>query len=204
MKLYDSVGPNPHVVRMVIAEKGMNIDTVKVDILKGENRQPDYMARNPSGHTPCLELDGGRHLSEITAIAEYLEEKQPSPPLIGATPEERAETRMWTRKIDQAIVEPLVAGFRATTGRPMFEPRMAVVSQDAGAEMLELGRGKLKWLDEQMQGRTWVCGERYTLADIMLYAFVAFGQQMKLVSLDGMTWLPDWFARAAARPGTVA
>jgi len=103
MKLYDSVGPNPHVVRMFIAEKGIEIPTETVDIMAGANRKPDYLAKNPGGGSPALELDDGSVLAEITAICEYLEERFPTPPLLGSTAEERAETRMWTRRIDLGI-----------------------------------------------------------------------------------------------------
>src|SRR5438128_695953 len=100
MKLYQSIGPNPRVVKMFIEEKGLDIERIDVDLRGAENRRAPYTEKNPAGQTPCLELDDGRHLAEITAICEYLEEIQPSPPLIGATAEERAETRMWTRRID--------------------------------------------------------------------------------------------------------
>ncbi|WOH51905.1 glutathione S-transferase [Bradyrhizobium sp. sBnM-33] len=116
MKLYDSVGPNPRIVRMFMAEKGMEMPKQTVDLRKGENREAEHLKRNPHGQMPTLELDDGSYLSEITAICEYLEEKRPNPPLIGATPEERAECRMWTRRIDLNICEPLANGFRFGEG----------------------------------------------------------------------------------------
>ena len=100
MKLFTSIGPNPRVVRMFMAEKGIEIPLESVDLMGGENRREPYTGRNPAGQIPCLELDDGRHLAEVTAICEYLEELHPTPPRIGATPEERAETRMWVRRID--------------------------------------------------------------------------------------------------------
>jgi glutathione S-transferase len=105
MKLYDSVGPNPRVVRMFMAEKGIEMPKQTVDLRKGENRETEHLKRNPHGQMPTLELDNGNYLSEITAICEYLEEKHPNPPLIGTTPEERAECRMWTRRVDLNICE---------------------------------------------------------------------------------------------------
>ena len=90
MKLYDSVGPNPRVVRMFMAEKGIDMPRQAVDLRKGENREAEHLKRNPHGQMPTLKLDDGSYLSEITAICEYLEEKHPNPPLIGTTPEERA------------------------------------------------------------------------------------------------------------------
>src|ERR1700732_4515620 len=110
MNLYDSIGPNPRIVRMFMAEKGIEMPKQTVDLRAGENRQEAHLQRNPHGQMPTLELDDGRYLSEITAICEYLEEKQPSPPLIGSTAEERAECRMWARRVDLNIGEPLPNG----------------------------------------------------------------------------------------------
>src|SRR5512143_2853129 len=112
MKFYNSIGPNPRVVRMFMAEKGVSIPTQEVNLMKGENREGDHLKRNPHGQMPTLELDNGAFLSEITAICEYLEDKNPKPALIGTTPEEKAETRMWTRRIDLNICEPMANGFR--------------------------------------------------------------------------------------------
>ncbi|MEO0720028.1 MAG: glutathione S-transferase N-terminal domain-containing protein, partial [Pseudomonadota bacterium] len=97
MKLFDSFGMNPRTIRFYLLEKGIDIPRQEVDILGAENRQADYLQLNPAGQTPALELDDGRVISETYAICEYLEEKYPAPSLIGTTPEERAETRMWWR-----------------------------------------------------------------------------------------------------------
>ena len=102
MKLYTSIGPNPHVVRMFMAEAGIELPEETIDILKGVNREGGYLSKNPSGQSPCLELDDGSYIAEITAICEYLADKQGGSPLIGSTPEERGETRMWTRRVDQS------------------------------------------------------------------------------------------------------
>jgi glutathione S-transferase len=174
MKLYDSIGPNPHVVRMFLAEKGMEVPTETVDLMAGANRQSDYLAKNPTGGLPCLELDDGSVLSEITALCEYFEDLQPEPALIGTTPEEKAATRMWTRRIDLNIVEPLTNGFRYSEGLELFKSRMTVLPEAADG-LKGLAAEKLKWLDDQIAGREYVCGDRLTLADILLYCFVTFG-----------------------------
>jgi len=204
MKLHDSIGPNPRVVRMAIAEKAMTIDTVKVDLMGGENRQPGYLAKVPTGGLPGLELDNGNCVAEITAIAEYLEDIQPAHPIIGSTPEERAETRMWTRRIDLAIVEPMTTAFRAVEGRPLFASRMTLLSTEAAAELKAIAQEKLLWLDKQLQGRTWVCGDRYTLADILLLAFVEFGASVGQPAPAEAGWIAEWHKRAAARPSAAA
>lgn len=174
MKLYNSVGPNPQVVRMFIAEKGMEIEMEDVDIMAGANRQAAYLAKNPGGGSPCLELDDGSVISEITAICEYLEELQPAPALIGSTAEERAETRMWTRRIDLGICETIANGFRFSEGLPMFKDRMRCLPEAADG-LKAIARDKLAWLDGLIAGREFICGNRLTLADIMLYSFVTFG-----------------------------
>ncbi len=204
MKLHDSIGPNPHVVRMFAAEKGLDLAREPVDLRGGENRQAAYVAKNAAGTTPCLELADGRFLSEITVIAEYLEELHPAPPLIGTTPDERAETRMWVRRIDLGIVEPMTNGFRAAEGRPLFAPRMRLVGPDGASELKAIARDRLLWLDGQMTGRTWVCGDRFTLADILLFAFVAFGATVGQPLPTDAPWLAAWFDRVKARPSAAA
>jgi len=203
MRLFDSIGPNPRVVRMVAAEKGITLPSVAVDIMKGDNRGADYVARNPTGSTPALELDDGSIIAEITAIAEYLEELHPAPPLIGTTPEQRAHTRMWVRRIDLGIVEPMANGFRATQGRRMFAPRMKLVSEAGGEELKAIAADKLRWLDGLMTG-DFVCGDALTLADILLFCFVEFGAQVGQPLPDGLAWLPAWHSRMAARPSAAA
>jgi glutathione S-transferase len=204
MKLFDSIGPNPRVVRIAIAEKAMVIPTVTVDLMAGENRQAPYLAKVPTGGLPALELDNGQCISEITTIVEYLEDVSPAHPIIGATAEERAETRMWVRRIDLAIVEPMTTAFRAVEGRGLFASRMSLLSAEAAAELKAIVQEKLLWLDAQLQGRTWVCGDRYTLADVMLLAFVEFGASVGQPAPAAAAWIAAWHKRAAARPSAAA
>ena len=110
MKLYDSVGPNPRVVRMFMAEKGIEVPKQTVDLRKGENREAEHLKRNPHGQMPTLELDDGSYLSEITAICEYMEEKHPAPPMIGATPEQRAEIKNLLSQAQAAVNDPQAQG----------------------------------------------------------------------------------------------
>ncbi len=205
MKLYTSMGPNPHMVRMFAAEKGLALETVEVDLMGGENRRPPYTdAVNPAGQTPALVLDDGTVIAEITVICEYLEEKHPSPSLIGTTAEERAETRMWTRRIDLNICEPMTNAFRAAEGRRIFESRMKLVGAEGAAELKAIAKDRLLWLDGQLQGREFVCGNRFSLADVLLFAFLAFGAQVGQPIPDEATWVRAWFARVQARPSAAA
>jgi glutathione S-transferase len=205
MKLYSSMGPNPHMVRMFAAEKGLSLPVVDVDLMGGENRKPPYTeAVNPAGQTPALALDDGQTITEITVICEYLEEKHPTPALIGTTPEERAETRMWTRRIDLNICEPLANGFRASEGRRLFENRMKLVGAEGAAELKAIARDRILWLDGLMKGREFVCGQRFSLADILLFCFLAFGAQVGQPIPDEAGWVKTWFERVKARPSSAA
>ena len=174
MKLYNSIGPNPHVVRMFIQELGIELETVEVDLMAGENRQDDHLKRNPSGQMPTLELDNGDFISEITVICDYLDELQGYTDLMGKTPEARAETRMWTRRIDLQIVEPLTNGFRFSEGYDFFKDRLHLIPQ-AADDLKAITQERLIWLDEQISGKEYICGDRFSLADIMLYCFLNFG-----------------------------
>ena len=204
MKLYNSIGPNPRVVRMFLAEKGLKIPVTEVDLLAGENRRGDYTAVNPHGTTPALEVESGSHIAEITVICEYLEELHPTPSLIGETPMQRAETRMWTRRIDLNICEPMTNGFRATEGRAMFAPRIKLVGEAGGAELKAIARDRLLWLDGLMGQRAFVCGDRFSLADILLFCFLDFGISVGQPIPDEAAWVKGWFERVKARASTAA
>jgi len=203
MKLYNSIGPNPKAVRMFMAEKGIELPKVEVDLMGGENRREPYLGKNPSGQLPCLELDDGRHLAEITAICEYLDEKFPGGSLIGRTPEERAETRMWVRRIDLNIVEPLAAGFRYSDGLKLFQSRIHVIPQ-AAADLKQIAQEKLHWLDGLMAGKSFVCGERLSLADILLFAFLEFGARVGQPLDPALKNVGGWYERMKARPSAKA
>jgi glutathione S-transferase len=203
MKLINSIGPNPHVVRMFIAEKGLNIPVENIDLMKGENRQEAHLKRNPHGQSPALELDNGKYLSEITVICEYLEDKNPKPALIGSNAEEKGETRMWTRRIDLNICEPLANGFRFSDGLPLFKDRI-VTAPEAAPGLKKIAQDRLKWLDGQMAGKTFVCGDRFTLADILLYCFVDFGGAVGQPLNPEFKNLTNWFARVKDRPSAKA
>ena len=174
MKLYNSIGPNPHVVRMFVQELGVELETVEVDLMAGENRQEDHLTRNPSGQMPTLELDNGDFISEITVICDYLDEQQGYTDLMGKTSEARAETRMWTRRIDLQIVEPLTNGFRFSEGHDFFKDRLRLIPQ-AADDLKTLAQERITWLDGQIKDKEFICGDRFSLADIMFYCFLNFG-----------------------------
>jgi glutathione S-transferase len=204
MKLYDSVGPNPRIVRMFMAEKGIEMPKQAVDLRKGENREAEHLRRNPHGQMPTLELDDGSYLSEITAICEYLEEKYPKPAMIGETAEARAECRMWTRRVDLNIAEPLANGYRFGEALKFFQNRIPC-APEASPGLKMVAANRLKWLDGQMaDGREYLCGKRFTLADILLYCWIEFGDQVgqPLDAANGN--IAAWMARVGERPSVKA
>lgn len=203
MKLYTGIGPNPRVVRMFLAEKGVEIQQVHVDLLGGENRRAPYLDKNPAGQLPCLELDDGTWLAEILPICEYIEENHPTPSLVGRTAEERAITRMWARRIDLSIVEPMANGFRYAEGLKLFKDRVHTIPQ-AADDLKAIAREKLAWLDGLMRGNEFIAGSRFTLADILLFAFLDFGRTVGQPLDAALQWVTGWFERVAARPSAAA
>jgi len=203
MKFYNSIGPNPHVVRMFMAEKGLTIPSQDVDLRAGDNRKPEHLARNPHGQMPALELDDGTFISEILAICEYLEDTSPNPPMIGSNPEQKAEARMWTRRVDLNICEPLANGFRFGEGEPFFKNRIVTVPE-ASPGLKKIAQDRIKWLDGQLAGKEFLCGNRLTIADILLYGWLDFagtvGQPLDTANANIVAWM----ARVAERPSAKA
>jgi glutathione S-transferase len=204
VKFYDSLGPNPKLVRMFAAEKGFTFSQVeKVDIMAGANRQAPYLAKNPSGQMPALELDDGRVIAETVAICEYLEETKPKPALIGENAADRAETRMWTRRVEWKIVQPLADGFRFAEGLPLFKSRIRTIPEAADG-LKATARDGIAWLDAQMAGRDTIVPKRFTLADIVLFAFLEFGASVGQPIDPALKNVSAWFEKTKARPSAKA
>jgi len=172
---------------------------VDVYLLGMESRRPPYTDRNPGGQLPALELDDGRVIGETVAIFEYLEERVPKPPLVGTTPEERAETRCWQRRIELRITEHLYNGFRFAEGIELFRPRLRVLPE-AAEGLKATVRDNLAWLDPLMTGKQWVAGARFTIADIILYCAVDFGRGVGQPLSAELSNVSAWFERVGARP----
>ena len=199
MKLYTSVGPNPHVVRMFIAERGITVPTEEIDIMAGANRQAAFLEINPAGQSPALALDDGSLVAEITVICEYLDEVNEGDSLIGATPEARAQTRRWVRWVDLNINEPLINGFRFSEGLPMFKDRMRCLP-DAAPGLKACAQDKLEWLDGQLATRPYVAGDSFTLADILLFCFLSFGVAVGQPINQDLKNIVAWHTKVGQRP----
>ena len=202
MKFYNSIGPNPRLVRMFMQEKGIEVPFVEIDVMGGENRRAPYTDKNPGGQMPCLELDDGTVLAETVAICEYLEDTNPTPVLIGATPKEKAETRMWTRRVELNITENLYNGFRFAEGLAIFKDRLHVIPQ-AADDLKAIVQERLAWLDELLEG-TWIVGNRFTLADMVLFAALDFAATVGQPRNAELKNLDAWFQRVAVRPSAEA
>ena len=202
MKLYDStIAPNPRRVRIFLAEKGITVPLEQVDIRAGANRQSDFLAKNPMGGLPVLELDDGTCISESLVICEYFEDRNPEPPLIGRTPEERAVARMWERRMELEVMGPLLGAFRH--GSPFFKGRITQVP-----EMVEPSRGaaakRLAWVDERLASNEFVAGDRYTIADITLFCTIDFGGMVGEGYDPSLKNLTRWHEAMKARPSATA
>jgi glutathione S-transferase len=199
MRIYDSFGPNPRALRMFLAEKGIELPKVDVDLLGAENRRAPYTDKNPGGQMPALELDDGRVIGETVAIFEYLDEKHPKPSLVGATPEERAEARQWQRRVELKITEHVYNGFRFAEGLALFQPRMRVLPE-AAEGLKATARDNLAWLDGLLAGRKFIAGDRFTIADIILYCALDFGRGVGQAFDPSLKNVAAWFERIGARP----
>lgn len=203
MKLIGSFGPNPRAARFFLLEKGIELPTEELNLMAGENRQGDYVKKNPGGQVPALELDDGRVIAETVAIFEYLEEKHPHPPLIGGNAEERAETRMWQRRVELNITEYIYNGFRFSEGLGLFQDRMRCLPE-AAAGLKAKAQDGLKWIDSLLQGKKFIAGDRFTVADIILYSALEFGGSVGQPLDPELKNVAAWRDRIAGRPAAPA
>ena len=202
MNFYDSFGMNPRTIRFYLLEKGIKLPREEINILAADNRKADYLKLNPAGQTPALALHDGSIICETVAIMEYLEEKHPSPPLIGSTPEERAETRMWWRRAELNICHPMVQGFYYAEGLELFKTRIRCLPEAADG-MKERARDGMRWIDGLLKGE-WLAGNRFTIADICLYCYIDqlcdAGQPIPSECKNLLAWFKRVGARPAAEP----
>ena len=203
MKLIDSFGPNPRVVRMFLAEKGLTLPSEEVNLLGGENRQDGYLSRNPGGQLPALELDDGTVIAETAVICEYLEELHPTPVLIGSTAAERAEARMWQRRVELNITEHMYNGFRFAEGYELFKNRVHCIP-GAASELKATAQEWLAKLDGLIAGRDFIAGNAPRFVDITLYCCMDFAQGVNQAINPELKNINAWFQRMHARPSATS
>ena len=199
MKLLNSFGPNPRLVRMFLLEKGMELPSEDLDLLGGANRAEPYLSKNPGGQMPALELDDGSVIAETVTICEYLEEVQPQPALVGTTAAERANTRMWVRRVELNITEHMYNGFRFAEGIEIFRNRLYCIPEAADGLKAKAKAGR-EWLDGLIAGRDFIAGDSISLADIVLYCCMDFAKGVgQPIDLE-LKNLNAWYERIGARP----
>jgi glutathione S-transferase len=198
MKLHDlKAGTNPRRVRIFLAEKGLTIPRVEVDMAGGENRREPFLAINPMGTMPVLELDDGTHIAESMAICRYFEELHPNPPLFGATTLERALVEMWNRRMELEIARPLQEAFVHLS--PYWAGKREQVPE-AGTFARKKALERMAWLDRELAGRAFIAGERYTVADITAQCGLLLGKNTGTPIPAELTNLNRWFAEVTSRP----
>jgi glutathione S-transferase len=202
VKLYDSAfAPNPRRVRFFLVEKGIEVPTVQVDIGKAENRQPEFLAKNPMGGLPVLELDDGTYLAETVAICRYFEEIQPDPPLMGTGAQGRALVEMWQRRMEIEVFLPIAQVFRNT--HEFFKGRIVQIPE-YGEACRDVSASRLAWLDEVLKEREWIAGDRFTIADITAVCGIDFGRISGIKVLPEQKNLERWHEAVSSRPGAKA
>jgi glutathione S-transferase len=203
MLLYDADSPAPRCLRMFLLEKGLTLPSVTVDVFAGENRRPPFLSINAAGQTPALQLDDGTTLSEAVAIAEYLEELHPTPPLVGSTAQERAQTRQWWRRVELNVTEFIHNAYHYAEGLGRFEARIPV-APEAAAGLKRVAQDRIAWIDAMMGEAPYLCGDRFTAADIWLYVWLDFGIAVKQPFDRSLPRMTRWFDRIASRPSASA
>jgi len=184
--------PNPRIVDMLILEKQLDVEVRLLDALGGENRLPEFLAKNPLGQLPALETDAGDIITEVSAIAEYFEELKPDPVLVGSTAVERGQARMWARRVDLMILSPMTMGFQNSIAKKFFEGRIKLYP-NIGDSMIEKANDGMTTLDGLMAGKTFLCGDRMTYGDIMLFCYMDFYRKVGQRVDPGLVHLTEFF-----------
>lgn len=199
MKLYDlPASPNTRRVRIFIAEKNLEIEMIPIDMMSGENKTEEYLAKNPLGRMPLLELDDGTCIAESIAICRYLENEFPDPPLFGTTSLEKAMIEMWQRRMEFQFLNPLIDIFRNT--HEMWKDRLIQIPQVA--EIASEGvKKQMVWLDQELQGKEYIAGDGYSVADITAQCAFVMGKAAVGIRIpEDLSNLDAWWSRVTSRP----
>ena len=202
MKLYSSrFAPSPRRVRMYAAEKGLALEFVEVDIAAGATQAPAFLAVNPLGELPVLELADGTRLTESLAICRWLEEQHPEPDLFGRTPRERAAVNAWIDRLMSRLYLPLTQVFRHS--HPYWATRLEQVPRWAQIQRAAV-QEEFAALDAALVDREFLARAQFSMADIVAFTTISFGKPSKLVVGEQHPNLQRWFGALAARPSAAA
>jgi len=209
MKFHDcQTAPSPRRARIFIAEKGLEIETVEVDLGKGEHLSDAFKQINPRCTVPVLELDDGTCLSENIGIATYLEALKPNPPLMGTTPAERGLIAAWNARVELEGLWPVADAFRnrskGLAGRAITGPS----NYEQIPELAERGRARavefFDMLDERLGESEYLAGSSFSLADITALVVVDFAGWVKLGVADHHQNTRRWYQAVSTRPSVSA
>ena len=208
MKIYDREGaPNTARIRIVLAEKGLaeQLEFVSVDLIAAEQKQPRFLAMNPIGKIPVLELEDGLVISESTAITEYLDNLDGNPKLTGRTPREKAVVHMMQRRVEMMVLEPLDDFFHY--GTPGLGTALAPYRMPEWDGRREWGgrRGRtalsgFAYFNELLAKQPFVTGETFSMPDITLYISLLFADIAGLPVAPDLSALATWRKEVSKRP----
>lgn len=201
MKLYESPSPNARRVHVFMAEKGFDCERVPVDIRAGENITPEFLAKNPGGRVPVLELDDGTFLAESIAICRYLEALHPEPNLFGDDALSSAQIEMWQRRVEMLFMAEVAGAFRNITG--FFKDRETCV-KEWGEVCAAKAPKALQMFDDQLANNTYLAGDKFSVADITLAVALDFAKMVQVVELPELPNISRWYAQVNERPSLSA
>jgi glutathione S-transferase len=208
MRIYDRAGfPNPSRIRIVLAEKGLEdqIEYVSVDLIGAEHKQAPFLAINPSGKIPVLELDDGTQISESTAITEYLDTLDGEPTLTGTTPREKAMIHMMQKRAEVELMDGVDGYFHyATPGLgdamiPYTSPDWAG-RKEWGERQRDKAVRAMHSFDAVLRSRPYLAGESFSMADITVFAALNFAAAAGIAIPADCTALVAWRERVGALP----
>lgn len=203
MKLYDGGrAPNPRRVRVFLAEKGIEVPQVEVDMGEFGHKSAEVTARNPLQRLPILELDDGTVLTETVAICRYFEELHPEPALFGAGALGKAQVEMWQRRMELHLLMPVAHAFRH------IHPAMKGWEVPQIAEWGEANKTKatdfLRILDSHFADAEFAAGDAFSIADITGMIAIDFTKPARIELPEGLTHVRRWYAALKARPSAEA
>jgi len=201
MKLYQSPSPNARRVHIFMAEKGIDCERINIDIRSGENISAPYLAKNPGGGVPMLELDDGTCIGESVAICRYLEGIHPEPNLLGSTTLSSAQIEMWQRRAEQKFFFEVAGAFRNITG--FFKDRETCV-KEWGQVCAKKATASLAMFDKQLASHRYLAGDTFSIADITLVAALDFAKQIKVVEIPKLDHIERWYGEVNERPSMSA
>lgn len=204
MKLYGEANPapNPRRVRIFLAEKGVDLPEIRIGMRQGGHKSPEHKARNSLGQVPVLELDDGTMISESVSICRYLEALHPDPPMLGTTPLEQAQIDMWLRRVEFQLLVP--TGMFWRHAHPLTA-NLLTQHKDFGESNRETVARAMKWLDRELaDGRPFIAGQTYSIADIVAQTTIDFAGFIGLEPPADTPHLSAWRERVGSRPSASA